>query len=267
VWMRLTECPRLLQGSRCQRSAKSAPRRHRATVQQHLVCVDLANHFGVETTVVPDVASPSHQLPRGNAYPLSIAGVSARERTGNHPASETPIRITPLSRGGHSADHGSDILDDAQRVINRRMGIACTHRVANPKQHETPIWVAHDLLRASCNQRIMIHCAHISALGFQRKIQLVQRHSAIVHHHLIVLRLLHEVGIIRPDPRPASEKHDAPVHGAGSRSRQATNPPCSDVSAAPNGSAGSSPHSHVHATHRSSAAPMARPRPYRPECC
>ncbi len=68
----------------------------------------------------------------------------------------------------------SDVLDQPQRIVDGRVGIACRHRVADPEQLEAALRVGHDILGFAGDQIVLFHRAVIARMWAQFEVQIVQ---------------------------------------------------------------------------------------------
>ena len=66
------------------------------------------------------------------------------------------------------------------------MGIARAHGVADPEQLKCALRVGLNALGASSDQVVVIHFAKVYRTGAQVKVKIIQRHGAVIHHHLII---------------------------------------------------------------------------------
>ena len=80
------------------------------------------------------------------------------------------------------------------------MDIPGRNRVPNPVEIEGCRHIAHRRLRFAGKQRIVVDPTLVPAFRFQREVEIVQRHHAIVDHHLIDGPRHRYIRVIRADP-------------------------------------------------------------------
>ena len=91
----------------------------------------------------------------------------------------------------------SNIREQAQRVVDCRVGVSGRNRVTDPEQLELPLFVADYILRAAINEIVIIEHPAVAAEGFEIKVQVVQRHGAVIYNNLVIGAGAHVIGIIR----------------------------------------------------------------------
>ncbi len=96
-----------------------------------------------------DLATP------GTKLEIEVFGERRAATVGREPLYDPENRVCAPE------DEGSEVLDQSERVVDRRVCVSRSHRVADAEQLKSSVLVVNSRLRPACDQISVVHCAKV----------------------------------------------------------------------------------------------------------